>query len=188
MYIPFIPSKVSYLIFQNNARQIAGVIPDVVIREVHDDDLTITDHPVGSGAPITDHAFKNPESVMVEFGWSDSLIVLNTILGGSILKGASNINDVYERLLKIQESLEPITIGTGKRQYTNMLIKSLSVETNADTENALIIKAVFRKVYIVSTGELELQAQTQKNPKETASMTQGGERQAEAVDSPETIS
>ena len=68
-----------------------------------------------------------------------------------------------------------------------MLIKSLSVETNADTENALIIKAIFRKVYIVSTGELELQAQTQKNPKETASMTQGGERQAEAVDDDEGL-
>ena len=69
-----------------------------------------------------------------------------------------------------------------------MLIKSLSTETDINTENALIIKAIFRKIYIVSTGELELQPEAQKNPKETASMTQGGERQVEAVDSPETIS
>ena len=181
MYLPFIPSRVSYLIFQNNARQIAGVIPDVVVREVHNDEITITEHPVGNGAPITDHAYKNPETVMIEFGWSKSFIALNSMSGGSIFKGASNLNDVYDKLLKIQASLEPITIGTGKRQYTNMLIKSLSVETNVDTENALIVRAVFRKIYIVSTGELTLQAATQKNPEDTASTTEGGERQLEAV-------
>jgi hypothetical protein len=90
MYLPFIPSNFSYLIFGNNLRQIAGIVLNVVIREVHDDELTITDHPVGNGAPITDHAFKNPESVMLEFGWSNNFIVLNALLGGSIFSGASN--------------------------------------------------------------------------------------------------
>lgn len=187
MYIPFIPSNLSYLIFGNSVRQIAGIVPNVVIREVHDDELTITDHPVGNGAPITDHAFKNPESVMVEFGWSNNFVALNALLGKSIFSGASNILDIYDRLLQLQASRIPIQIGTGKRQYTDMLIKSLSTETDINTENALIIKAIFRKVYIVSTGELELQPEAQKNPKETASMTQGGERQAEAVDDDEGV-
>lgn len=47
MYIPFIPSNLSYLIFENSVWQIAEIVPNVVIREVHDDELTITDHLVG---------------------------------------------------------------------------------------------------------------------------------------------
>lgn len=153
----------------------------MVIRERHEDEMTITDHPIGRGAPITDHAFKNPESVYVEFGWSDSFIALNSLLGGSIFSGAGNLQDAYDRLLKLQELAEPLSIGTGKRQYTDMLIKSLSAETDIDTENCLIVKAIFRKINIVETGELELQPEKQKNPAETSSLLESGERAVESV-------
>ena len=181
MQIPFLPTQISNLLFGNDSRYIAGIIPDVVIRERHDDEMTITDHPIGSGAPITDHAFKNPESVYIEFGWSNSFISLNSMLGGSIFAGAGNLMDAYNRLLQMQKNAEVISIGTGKRQYTNMLIKSLSVETDIDTENALVVKAIFRKIYIVSTGELDLKADEQKNPAETSSLMKNGERAVESV-------
>lgn len=99
MCIPFIPFNLSYLIFGNSVRQIARIVPNVVIRKEHDDELVITDHPVENGVPITDHTFKNPESVMVEFGWSNNFVALNALLGKSIFSGASNILDIYDRLL-----------------------------------------------------------------------------------------
>lgn len=187
MPIPFLPTQISNLIFGGSSRHIAGIIPDVVIRERHEDEMTITDHPIGAGAPITDHAFKNPESVYIEFGWSNSFISLNSLLGGSIFAGAGNLMDAYDRLLQLQEQAEPLSIGTGKRQYTSMLIKSLSVKTDIDTENALVVKAIFRKINIVSTGELDLKASQQKNPSETASVQKNGERQVTQADGARTI-
>lgn len=173
----------SYAILgKKNPRGIAGIIPEVVVRELHNDDITITEHPVGQGAPITDHAYKNPETVMIEFGWSDSFLSLNSARissAQSIFNGAQNLNDIYDSLLELQASLEPIDVGTGKRQYTNMLIKSLQVETDINTENLLMIKAVFQKIYIVQTETLSLQADVQQDPEDTASMTKGGERQLE---------
>jgi hypothetical protein len=115
-------------------------------------------------------------------------MTINSLIGGSLFSTSKNLNDVYEQLLKLQSDAEPISIGTGKRTYSNMLIKSLAVETDTDTENVLLVKAIFRKINIVGTTELLLENDKQANPAETASMTQGGERQAEAVDSPETIS
>ena len=64
-----------------------AIIPDVVISETHDDDVTVTQHPVDTGAPIADHAFVQPAIVTCVFGWSDSSRLINSALDGSILKG-----------------------------------------------------------------------------------------------------
>lgn len=176
----FIPANFESLILGRN-RNIAGIIPGVVIRERHEDELIITDHPVGFGSPITDHAYKKPEVVTVEFGWSNSFSIMNALFTGSIFNGVSDLNGVYEYLLQIQKTAEPISIGTGKRQYENMLIQGLLVETDADTENVLMIKATFRHIDIVSTGEMELQPEEQKNPQETSSVTKSGERPLETA-------
>ncbi len=174
------PANIQSLII-GKQRNIAGIIPDVTIRERHEDELTITDHPVGFGSPITDHAFKNPEVVTVEFGWSNSFSIMNALFTGSIFNGVSDLNGVYDRLLQIQKSAEPVSLGTGKRQYDSMLIKGLLVETDADTENVLMIKATFRHINIVSTGEIELQPEEQKAPAETASLSESGERALDTV-------
>ena len=61
-----------------------AIIPDVVISETHDDDVTVTQHPVDTGAPISDHAFVQPAIVTCVFGWSDSSRLINSALDGSI--------------------------------------------------------------------------------------------------------
>ena len=53
-------------------RNIAGIYPDVVVKESHRDEMEITEHPIESGASISDHAFKRPAELLVQFGWSDS--------------------------------------------------------------------------------------------------------------------
>ena len=62
-----------------------AIIPDVVISEEHDDEVTVTRHPVDQGAPISDHAYKNPSVLNVRFGWSDSSRLINSVLDLSLI-------------------------------------------------------------------------------------------------------
>nr|DAG77439.1 MAG TPA: hypothetical protein [Caudoviricetes sp.] len=159
-----------------------AIIPDVVISEEHDDEVTVTRHPVDHGAPISDHAFKNPAVLSVRFGWSDSSRLLNSVLDQSILRGFLSTEDVYKQLLKLMDDRELLTVSTGKRIYQNMIITKLSTSSTAETESALICDITFEEVIIVSAQSTVLVPDVQKNPAQTASPVNGGQRQTTSVD------
>jgi hypothetical protein len=122
-------------------RGIAELFPDVVIEESHEDSLEITEHPVEQGAAVNDHAFKKPETVTIRAGVSDSNASGND-------KAA---REFYDKLLDLQKAREPFDIVTGKRLYKNMLLESISVVTDADTEHCLVFTAECREVILVRT-------------------------------------
>lgn len=162
-----------------SGRSIGGIIPDVTIEEHHTDNLTITDHPVEQGASITDHAFKNPSEITMRAGWSNSNSIVNSLVSGSLFSGQiNNVTDLYRQLLALQESRKVFDLITGKRTYTSMLIKSLAVTTDRDTENALIVTVGMRQVIIVQTSAVALKPATdQKSPQDTAALQLAGTRQ-----------
>lgn len=162
-----------------DGRKLGGIIPDVVVEEVHTDTLTITDHPVEQGAEITDHAFKNPAELTMRIGWSASSLalggVISGIVNGSLLKTKiKTVRDMYEDLLKLQASRKVFDVSTGKRLYKSMLIKSISTVTDQSTENALIVTVTLREVIIVQTKAAKLKAQNQANPGKTAPVVDRG--------------
>lgn len=143
--------------FPQSRRRIGIIVPTVVVSEAHSDTLQITQHPVENGAPISDHAYMLPASVTMELGFAG---------GGSLLDGVdtTKIFDidtglslgespqvVYQKLQDQQQSRTPLDVITGKRQYKNMLIKSMDVTTNASTENVLSCKLVLQQVIITET-------------------------------------
>lgn len=136
---------ISDLLFRNG-RGIAGIVPNVIVQEQGDDELQITDHPVESGANITDHAFKKPATLSVTYGWSES--------GGSIpFAGLLTPTpaDVYKMLLNLQNTCQPFDVITGKRKYTNMLLRRLSQATDQETENCLMVDAELQEIIVVDT-------------------------------------
>lgn len=146
-------------------RQIGPLTAQVTIEENHTDELEITDQPVEQGARISDHAYKRPAEVIVKCGWSNSPTISGFIDGlvgavsgtidgvESILTGndVNQVNDIYQQLLELQASRVPFTVYTGKRTYDNMLLRSLRLETNKESENSLMITATLRQIIIVST-------------------------------------
>lgn len=130
----------TYALITTGTRAIGTLIPDVVISEGHRDGLIITQHPVENGGIITDHAFKRPAELEMVCGWSDSTV-------GYV----GYARQVYEGLQQLQAARQPFNITTGKRRYKNMLLRELSVQTDKDTENSLVISASFQEVIIVST-------------------------------------
>lgn len=157
-----------------NKRSIMGILPDVTIEEHHTDELIITDNPVETGTAISDHAYKMPPEVSMCVGWSASTGKLNLLVGGSIFGGATSLILVYLALQKLQSSAIPLIVSTGKRLYTNMLIKSLSVTTDEDSENALMVMITFKYVNIVKTKTTTIDIKQVANPEATAPTTDAG--------------
>lgn len=162
-----------------SGRSIGGIIPDVTIEENHLDTLTITDHPVEKGAPISDHSFRNPPEITMRVAWSNSRSIANSIVTGSILKGTiDNVAELYRQLLDLQKSQEPFDLVTGKRTYKNMLIKSLAATTDKDSENALVATVILRQVNLVQIKTAALApADAHASPQDTAAPSDLGTKQ-----------
>ncbi|PKF31923.1 phage baseplate protein [Acinetobacter proteolyticus] len=169
------------LLLSGRGRTIMGLFADVTVEEKHKDELKVTEHPTEVGAAISDHAFKEPPEVTMKVGWSESAGTLNGFLGDTVLGGNTSLTIVYQTLLQLQEQALPLIISTGKRLYTNMLIKSLGCTTDLQTENVLMIDITFKKVLMVSTKMSVIAIENQANPEATASVSDGGTVQAKPV-------
>lgn len=153
-------------------RSIAGIVPQVVIEEKHRDELVITNHPVQNGANITDHAFKNPSMVSLRYGWSSSGALYSLDLG------APSVDDVYAMLLDLQASRQPFDVVTGKRNYSNMLIRSLDLVTDRTTENSIVVEVMLQQIIIVDTQTATLKsAANMSDPASTAPVSNAGVKQ-----------
>lgn len=132
----------------------------VAMQEEHFDEMHITDHPVAMGTTISDHAFRMPARLTVVMAWSPSDPAVNgnalQLFGVSLptftgfFQGpgaaASKLRSIYAQLLAAQQKITLMTVATGKRLYTNMLIQSVQENTNSETENVLVLTVVFREI------------------------------------------
>lgn len=154
----------------------------VTISERHHDDLDIVDHPVEVGAQVSDHAYMRPPEVTIECALSNSphaggLLGLGGAITGtiggvqSIITGNSpdQVKEVYSRMRELQRTAELITVVTGKRTYEDMLIKSLTVETDHQTEHVLRVTVNLRQVMRVTVREVLIgaPAEEQADPQAT---------------------
>lgn len=194
--IPAIALGLGAILIKNRRRFVylgQDIVPQIVVEEMHQDVLTITQHPVEQGAAIADHAYKEPAEVTIKCAWSNSpagpsglvgyAVAAASTLGGpavgavvsagqtiqaaqSLLSGnaPSQARAIYEQLLQIQASRIPFDIYTGKRSYKNMLFASLLCHTDPETENVLALVARCQQVIIVQTRVVNVPINT--NPEE----------------------
>jgi hypothetical protein len=160
----------------------------ISLEEVYHDTLQLTEHPVESGAAITDHSFKRPSELLLVCGWSNSN--LKAILGaiesaftGGTMSKADYVTGIYSKLLKLQQDRVPASITTTLRVYDNMLITGLTVKRDQKTSQILLVEASFREVIIVSTQSTSLPAKdNQAHPASTAEVQNSGWKQPIATD------
>ncbi|MDI2595026.1 hypothetical protein POF45_26915 [Pseudomonas sp. 681] len=167
-------------------RSIDTIVAHVTLEEVGTDELQITEHPVELGANITDHAFKKPADLVIRCGWSNASLagVLNGVQGlisalsGGDAFGSDYVSSVYNQLLALQESRIPFDVSTGKRLYSNMLMRSLGVTTDEKSEYTLMVTAVFKQILIVQTQATTLPPRDdQAQPEATAETADTGTKQ-----------
>ncbi|MFJ5317211.1 phage baseplate protein [Pectobacterium versatile] len=152
------------VMFRQRSRKIGIIIPDVVISEKHADVLEITEHPVekptSSGAGfIADHAYRRPSEVVMEVGFSGGGSLLDSSLLDTSRIGLSlglSPKEVYQQLLDLQRLRLPFDVVTGKRLYSNMLIRSLDVTTDRTSENVLMAVITLREIIISETSSAKV--------------------------------
>jgi hypothetical protein len=150
-------------------RSIGGFVAQVTVSEDHRDQLMITQHPVETGAAITDHAFKVPPIATIEAGWA---------------MDPATIMSLYSQLLALQEGRQPITVYTGKRVYSNMLVAQLRTLTDNRNANTLLVQFILQNIILVSTQTYQAPAapagtgapQNQSEPQNTAAPSEQGQQ------------
>jgi hypothetical protein len=121
---------------------------------------------VETGAAITDHAFHLPYEVQMRVGFSDSSH-----------QAVGFVKMVYQKLIALQQSREPMNVSTGKRLYQNMLIQTLQVTTDVENEYALNLTASLREIIITNTSTTSgtgSDPSTQSTPSQTSDTSDQG--------------
>ena len=152
-------------IFRQQSRRIGLLIPSVVVSEKHSDALEITEHPVekpttnSASGFIADHAYKRPSEVTMECGFAGGGSLLDFIDTSSIgLSAGLSPKETYQKLLDMQlervpfeSSRVPFDVVTGKRVYSNMLVRAIEVTTDKTSENVLNCTLTLREVIMSQT-------------------------------------
>lgn len=125
-------------------------VNQITVEESHHDEMEIVDHPIEQGAPITDHAFKKPSELTLTIGWTGAQLFVDGIVNKNTDQQAylNALSTIYGQLLNGQASRTLYTVVTGKRIYSQMLIKSLATQSDKEHENILMITVHMRQILL----------------------------------------
>ena len=147
----------NYVLISQMPRYIGTIVPDVTVEEVHNDRLEITQHPIQTGAVVSDHSFAPPATCV------DPVRLLG----------------LDRRLPRLRPGGLPALPGPaghattvrcvdGKRSYTNMLIRELGVSTDVSSEYALMCAVSLQQVTLTDTTGSGMTQANQMFPQQTA--------------------
>lgn len=165
-------------LFQQQSRKIGIMVPSVVVSEKHSDTLEITEHPVekptSSGAGfVADHAYRRPSEVVMEVGFAGGGSLLDLLDTSSIgISLGMSPKEVYASFLEMQRNRELLDVITGKRQYSNMLLRTIEVTTDKTTENVLSAVLTLRELILTSTTTVQVADKTDMSQGVSTSPTQ----------------
>lgn len=158
---------------------------DATISENHGSSSKTTEQSIEDGSTITDHVIKGSRTYSLTGLVSDSPIDLAEVavgnlagIAGSIFKGpadaiitgvtakvgSSLISDgkgkpsksAFEALESIWEDSLPVSIVTGLRTYSNMIMETLVIPRRPEINEALEFTATFRQINIVISETIDV--------------------------------
>ena len=122
---------------------------DAILKVEHNSSRRITEHPVQTGADITDHSYQLASVVSFEIGVSDSMDIFDSTQDWSQFDVVKSIN-AFKTLLTIQKSGLPLLVQTRLNKYTNMLIESINTKEDNKTCDSFRATINFREAIIVT--------------------------------------
>lgn len=149
---------------------LGGYFFDAVFSVDTEHSLTVTQHPVQTGANISDHAFVNPIRMTMQVGVSDAMAYrFGADYGGD---GKTKSVQAYRLLCKLQELRTPMQVVTRLNTYQNMLIESIDVSDDVSTLCALKATVNLVQVMVVNVGTEKVSARA---------WTSGAQKKAQEV-------
>lgn len=127
---------------------VAGVVLDAVLTEDHAYNSRVTNYPIESGLIISDHIINEPDTLQITGVVSDTPL--------NFLAPFNNSINAFNTLVEIHNRRERITVVTGIKVYTDMVITSLQVPRNVQSGQSLTFVIDLQKVILDSSVRLTL--------------------------------
>ena len=131
---------------------------DAFLRIDHTSKLSITQHPVQTGANISDHAFLEPKELAIEIGMSD---VARDLVAGQFSGTWSRSVKAYEILRELQSARIPLDVLTRLGLYKNMLIETISAPDDYRTLYGLKATITMREILVATVQTVKVSAKPQ---------------------------
>ena len=133
---------------------------DVTVAETHNSTTRVTTNPVQNGAEIANNAVKEAITITVVGGVTDTPFFtqagnfggstggITGAFSGSSTQSGTRTQQAYEALLNLEAEQVLLTLDTGLRSYSNMMLTAISTTTDSNNENSNIFTLGFREVFV----------------------------------------
>ena len=101
-------------------------------EEEHTMEVRATQNPVESGSTLTDNVVKLRDQLKLE-GWTSDILPANRAAAASPDRAA----DTWQHIEQLMRAREPVTVVTGIKTYTNMLVQKVTVPRDVKTGASL---------------------------------------------------
>lgn len=129
----------------------------------HESTLSITEHPVQTGANISDHAFMQPNTLSFEIGMSDVMKDISNSNYVSFSSDATRSINAYKILKQLQSNRIPINVYTKLWDYKNMLIETILAPDTNETAYALKASVTLKEILVASVTTVKISQRPQKS-------------------------
>lgn len=136
------------------------LIFDAIFTTQHDTSLNITEHPVQSGADISDHAYEAASKVTFDIGMSD---VMQSYVSTQFTDNNSRSVSAYLKLRELQQQRLPITVVTKLSTYTNMMIENISSTEDSTNTYGLRATITLKQIFVVSVTTVKISDRPHKS-------------------------
>ena len=132
---------------------------DAEITVEHQQELHKTEHPVQTGASISDHAYMMPARLVLDIGMSDAMDAYfsPSTWSGSTSKSVS----AYQTMLALQFSRIPLSVTTKLRTYQNMVIEGLTPQETMKTIAGLRMRVEMGQIFMANVTQVPVSARPQ---------------------------
>lgn len=147
---PYRPAQWQTLTLKTNFTDASNTVWyfDAILKEEHHSQLRITEHPVQTGANITDHAYMMPARLTLEIGMSDAM--------DSMIPGQWPTMDksiwAYQQLVSWQQTRTVLTITTNLNTYSNMVIEQIMTPRDNKTTQSVKSTVTLRQIMVGVVG------------------------------------
>lgn len=125
---------------------------DCSVQETHVSSAKVTRYPVEEGSDIYDHVQQEPDGLTLEGVFTNSPISIVPQIPGV---DDNRAQELYEDLIALKESAQPVDVVTTLREYEDMVIESVQVPRNARWGKSVRVTIQLTNVRKVSAQEVE---------------------------------
>lgn len=142
---------------------IGRFIFDAYFNVRHESSLSITEHPIQTGADVSDHAFEEAKIVTFEVGMSDVMQDISDTRFNKFEGDSSRSVSAYKILRRLQSERIPIQFVTRLWSYTNMLIENISAPDDNKTTYGLRATVILKEIFVASVTTVKISERPHKS-------------------------